>query len=52
MRAVNDDGSRSRLDDVGEMRRRKMLPNRANGGCGEDDVADLTEADKKDARVG
>jgi hypothetical protein len=38
-----------RLDEVGEVSGRKALAERTNGRRGEDDVADLAQADQKDA---
>ena len=47
MGIAGDDRRRRGLDDVAEMRVRKPLPQRVDGGGGEDHVADLPEADEK-----
>jgi hypothetical protein len=48
MRVVDDDRSGRGFDDVAEMRVRKPFPKRMDRGGGEDDVANLPQADEED----
>jgi hypothetical protein len=40
-----------RFDEVGEMSRRKVFAQRANGGGGEDDVANLAKSDEQNPHI-
>jgi hypothetical protein len=46
MRVVNDDRRGGWFDNVAEVRIRKPLPQRMDGGGGERDVTDLPQADE------
>jgi hypothetical protein len=49
-----DDGRRQRLDQIAHAGVRKVVAERSQGGRGEDDVANLAEANKEDSsrRIG
>ena len=47
VRIAAEHGGRRRLDDIREVSRRKVAPQRVDDGGGEDDVADEAKADEK-----
>ena len=47
VRIALDDRRSRRLDDISEVGARETAPQRVDGGCRKDDVADLPEADEK-----
>jgi len=48
-RIRSDDRRRQRFDQIGEMGVWKMMPERGQRRCGEDNVANLAEANQQDA---